>query len=222
MVSGFSCPSIEPVLSDEIDLRHRHRGRRHAERLAEQKPFRPAGHAQLHAAEIGRPFHVALGAQIELARAEIGGRQDDDAHLVGDVLPVALADRPAHHLGGVIPVAEQEGAVEEAPFGNLLRDLEGRHRAHFEVAALDRRDFGALAEQARARMQLDVELIGRGLVDLLLEALQRLGQEVRRRRGGGEAQLDFLRGGGACRHARLAAMPSPVRRKMLHDTPQWN
>ncbi len=51
-------------------------------------------------------------------------------------------------------------------------------------------------------MQLDVELVGRGLVDLLFEALQRLREEVRRRRGGREAQLDFLRGGGACERER--------------------
>ena len=51
---------------------------------------------------------------------------------------------------------------------------------------------GALAEQARARMQLDLELVRRGLVDLLLEALERLRQEVRRRRGGREAEQDLV------------------------------
>jgi len=177
-------------LEREIDLRHRHRRGRDAERLAQQQPFRPAGHAQLDALEIGGGLDVAPGPQVELARSEIGRRQDDDAHPLRDLLPVALPDRPAHDPGGVVPVAQQECAIEEAPGRNLLRHLEGGHRAHLEIAALNGRHLGALPEQARPGMHAHVELVRRGLVDLLLEALERFRQEIGWRSRGGEAQQD--------------------------------
>jgi hypothetical protein len=85
-----------------------------------------------------------------LARAQVRRGDDHDAHLVGNRGPVVGADRPIHHAAHVIVVAKQIAAVEEAEFRDLLRHLEGGHRAHFEVATLQRRHLGALLEQGEA------------------------------------------------------------------------
>ena len=76
---------------------------------------------------------------------------------VGDGLAVILADRPVEDPAQMVVVAHQIAAIEIAEFRDLLRHLEGGHGAHFEIAALDRRHFGALLEQRRGRMDADIE-----------------------------------------------------------------
>ena len=73
-------------------------------------------------------------------------RKDFDAHLVGDGGTVLGADRAVENAAHMGVVPEQIAAIEQAERRNLLRHLESVHRAHFEVAALQRRHLGALLE----------------------------------------------------------------------------
>src|SRR5580704_6544853 len=83
-------------------------------------------------------------------------------------------------MAQVLVVAEQIGAIEQSVFRNLLGDLERRHRAHFEVAALERRHFGTLLEQGRRRVSFHGHADMRGF-NFGFETLQRLREEIRRR-----------------------------------------
>jgi len=131
----------------EVHFRHAERNRRDAEHLAEQQPFRARRHAQFDAGEILRGHDLAPLAQVELARAEIRGRQDLDAHPVGHHRSVARTQRAIEYGTQMGVIAQQVGAVEEAIFRKLLGDLECRHGAHLKVAALKRRHLGTLTEQ---------------------------------------------------------------------------
>jgi hypothetical protein len=68
-----------------------------------------------------------------------------------------------------------------------LLHLERRHGAHFQVAALQRRHFGALFEQGGGGIDIDLDRRIGGF-DLGLEAIHRLRQEVADRCGGGNPQ----------------------------------
>ncbi len=187
-------------LQGEINLRHAERHGGDAERAAQQQPFGTCRHAHFHAGEIGRRLHRALLPQIDLPGAEIMRRQNIDAHFRRYGLAVILADRSVEHPPQMVVIAHQITAIEIAQFRNLLRHLEGGHAAHLEIAALDRRHFGALLEQRRGRMHADVETDA-GCVDVGLELIERLVEEVRRRRRGRNADLDSRLGLGTASDA---------------------
>ena len=128
---------------------------------------------------------------------------------------VALADRAAHHLGDVVPVAEQEGAVEEAPFG--------------ESAARPRRSSSCSFRDCRAgspaprcpggtgsspRCTRISNWLGAALSTSSLKRSSDLRQEVRRRRGGREAEQDLVLRVGGGDSAERAASTSPAMRRI--------
>src|SRR3546814_15459115 len=97
------------------------------------------------------------------------------------------------HLGAVLAVeegpqvlgiAEQVGRGQHRPGGNLLGDVLGRDLAHFQVAALDGDQFGALLEEIAAVVALDGEVV----LDGPGANLNHLGSDVLLREDGLEAQ----------------------------------
>ena len=130
--------------------------------------------------------------QVHLAGAEIDEVDDLDAHLRRHRGDVFLADRTIHDLAHVVVVAEHIPAGEGAIFRKLLLDLERGHRAHFEIAALDRRQFGALPEQRGIRMHRDRDLPGQILLDILLELIERAREPVLFGACGRHPELDRL------------------------------
>ena len=137
-------------LERKINLGHAHRHRRDTDRLPEQQPFRIGRHAHLHPRKIRRPVHIALRAQVDLARAEIADGEDLDPHLVRDRLAVFVAELAIEQLAEMRVVADQVASIEKAVLRELLCDLERGAGAHLQIATLQRGDFSALSEQ-RAR-----------------------------------------------------------------------
>ena len=110
------------------------------------------------------------------------GRQNLDAHLGRNRLAIILANRAIEHAAQMGVVLDEVTAIEIAQFGNLLRYFKRGHRAHFEIAALKRRHFGALLEQGRCGMHADIKSNRCG-INVGLELLQCLGKKITRRRG---------------------------------------
>jgi hypothetical protein len=134
-----------------------------------------------------------------LTRPEVDGRQDRDLHLVAGQLEHLLAHRAAEHLLLVLRVADHVAGGEDRELGHQLGDVEGRDRAELQIPARHRRRFGALLEQRRVQVDLDVELAGRALVERLLEDGPHLAVPVVGHRGGADAQQHLvLRQGGGC------------------------
>ncbi len=186
-------------LKSQIDLVEGHRRRVGAERLAEELPGVGARHAQVDAVQVRGRLDVALLAQVELAGAEIGDRQDLDVHLGGDLLEQLVADRPVEDRLLVRHVAQQVARGEDRPLGQLARDVLGRDQPDLEIAALHRRDLGALGEQGRVEVDLDVELVRRRALQPVLEDVEHLGVPLLGDRGRGDPDHLLL-----LREARLA------------------
>jgi hypothetical protein len=85
-----------------------------------------------------------------------------------------LPDRAGEDLPHVVGVAEQIGGRHDGPGRDLPREVLRREIRHLDIAALDRDQLRALAEQRRVQMQLDIELGGK----VALEAAQRFGPDV--------------------------------------------
>ena len=131
-----------------------------------------------------------------MAGAEISGRQDFNAHFRRNDGAIFGADRAIENMAHMGIVAKQIGAVEVAMLGQLLRDFERRHRAHLEIAALQGLHFGALAEQGRGRIDLDLHP-SIGAVNRGFEPLQAFRQKITRRGGGRNPQQCRRLGAGA-------------------------
>jgi hypothetical protein len=113
-------------LQAEVDLAEGQRRGGGAQRLAQEQPLLAAGHAQLDALEVGRRAHVARLAQVDLARAQVDGRQHGDFHLLGHELVQLLADRAVEHLLLVVGVADDVAGREDGELRHQLGDVEGR------------------------------------------------------------------------------------------------
>ena len=82
-----------------------------------------------------------------------------DAELIPRHLDEFLADVALERLLQVIAVAEQVGRGHQRPSRHLLRDISRREVAHFEVAALQGDELGALLEQRVAPEGLELEVV---------------------------------------------------------------
>ena len=136
--------------------------------------------------------------------AEIGGGEDLEVHLVGHHGEHLLADRPVEHRLLVRGIADEIAGREDRPLVDLARDVLRGDEGHVEIAALHGADLGALLEERRAEMDLELE-IGCRRLQLLLHHGQHLGVPVAVDGRGRDAQLGLL---GACR-AKFAPMLSP-------------
>ncbi len=116
----------------------------------------------------------AISPDADVPRAEIGRSEDVDAELfLGHLLHFG-ADIALEERLEMLGVAEQVGRGQDRPRGDLVGDVLRRDVAHLEIAALQRDEFGALAEQRSAVVQLELEVFR----DRLGEPLHHLGADV--------------------------------------------
>src|ERR1700691_443619 len=118
-------------------------------------------------------------------------RQNFNTHFVRNSPADVVTDRTAENAAQMVIVSQQVTAVEITQLRYLLCNFEGRHRAHFEVAALERRNLGPLLKQRRCGMHADGKTDGRAFY-IRFELVERLVEEIGRRCGGGDADL-YLR-----------------------------
>ena len=178
-------------------------------------PSRAGRHAQFQTREIGWSLHVAGLREVGLPGAQIDRLDDLDAHGFGDGIGIVLADRAVENLAHVIVVAEHIARGQHTIFRELLFHLEGGHRAHLEIAALERGNLGALPEERGVRMDRNGELPRQVLLDAFLELLQRLVEPVALGRGGGDPELRLREGRAAQHQADAAAAASMVKLRFV-------
>jgi hypothetical protein len=89
----------------------------------------------------------------------------------------------------VVGIAEEVGRAEDAVFRQLRLDLEGDGARHFEVAALQRRQLGALAEERAGGVHRHLDLSAEPALHPRLDLAEGLGERRRLRRRRGDADF---------------------------------
>jgi len=188
-------------LQAQVDLAEGQGCGRGAQRFAQEQPFLGAGHAQLDALEVGWCAHIARFTQVHLAGAQVDGGEHRHVHLLGDGFEQLLPDRAVEHLLLVLRIAHHVAGGEDGELGHQLGDVKGRDGRELQVAARHGGRLGALLEQRGVQVDLRVELVGRGLVQRLLEHRPHLGMPVVGHGRCGNAQRDL----GLCHGVRAQA-----------------
>jgi hypothetical protein len=176
-----------------VEFGEGHRRRVGAERLAQELPGLAGRHAQLQAAHVGRRRDARARTEVHVPRAEIERAEDVHVQLVARHAVELAPDLAGEDLLHVVSVAEQVGRGHHRPGRDLPREVLRRQVRHLHIAALDRDEFRALAEQRGVQVQLDVEVAG----EVALEAAHRLGADVLVGEDGGEADAPARLGAGA-------------------------
>ena len=191
--SGFSWPSMVPLLQGGGHFGPGHRGRQDAD-LAEGRDvdgvFRGA---DLQALGVGRRLDRAHVVG-QVAEALFAPGQGDDA-AAGELGQHVLADLAVQHRAGVRQVAQQEGDIENPGFGNKIEGGPCRNDRQVDGADLQPLDDLAFAAQRVVGELLHLVLAARRGFDGLGHGV-RAGAVVRRgRQGVGHLQGVLRRGG---------------------------
>ena len=161
-------------LQGGVDLGEGDRRRIGAERLADELPALAAGHAQLHASQVGRRHDLLVAFEVELARADIGVRQNLDLAPCPGCRSAGRRGRRNPTLCACDRSRIEIGGAEDAAFRHLVVEIVDGEVRHVEIAALHGGELGALLEQRRPVIGLEVELIAEAVAEGLSQLAVRM------------------------------------------------